>query len=278
MLIDGKKLADAILNQLVGAGFPRPHQPTLAILQIGNNPESNAYINQKKRVGERVGVKVVHIKFQASVSELEIIKKIKQLNSNKEINGIILQLPIPKPLNTDKILSSISSQKDVDGFLPNSPYTPPIACAILAILKHIRQLPITNYKLQIIIIGRGITGGTPIAQTFNKLKIPYTQVHSKTKNSHKITKKADVIISCVGKPNIITPKNISRGVGLISVGIHTGADGKLHGDYNEEAIKNIASFYTPTPGGVGPLTVACLMKNVIYSHYDVPRVPSLTED
>jgi methylenetetrahydrofolate dehydrogenase (NADP+) / methenyltetrahydrofolate cyclohydrolase len=288
MKIDGKKIANEALKQLALTYSDKP-KPSLAIILIGNDSASSVYINQKKRVGERIGINVTVKNFRDTASENQIIKQIADYNSNRSISGIIVQLPLPKNLNANKIISTIDPKKEVDGFLPNSPHTPPVACAVLKALEiafndnmlgrtsrtrrpihpqvNSRGLLGTGIKPALrqkstVIIGRGKTGGMPIIKTFNKLKIPYTLIHAKTPNPDRIIKKADIIISCVGKPNIITPANIKRGVILIGVGIHKDNTGNMAGDYDEKKIKGIASFYTPTPGGVGPLTVACLMKNV----------------
>jgi methylenetetrahydrofolate dehydrogenase (NADP+)/methenyltetrahydrofolate cyclohydrolase len=282
MKIDGQRLSKVLLNNLSALIKQNILRPTLAILQVANLSQSSLYVKQKKRVGDRVGIKVIQDYFPKSTKEGEIIKRIEQYNKDEKVNAIIVQLPLPKNLDTDKIISKIKPEKDVDGFLPNSPFTPPVSLAVLATFSAIlnyQQNMVRSYHVfaiskreklanllktkKIVIIGRGKTGGEPVLRALKSLGIPNTLIHSKTKSPEKITKKADIIISCVGKSEIVKPENIKKGVILISVGIHRERNGKLRGDYNEEAIKNTASYYTPTPGGVGPLTVAFLMKNVI---------------
>lgn len=261
MRIDGKKLAQKTLNSLKIKIDSGKIQPALAIVQVGDNPASNSYILSKKRAADSVGIKVIHKKLPKKSSTKKVIDRVEEYNKNPKVNGIIVQLPLPGKLNTDKILNSISPKKDIDGFLPNSPFIPPVASAVLTILRYIKQK--TPSPGNFVLIGRGRTGGAPILKTFKKLKTPITLVHSKTPNPSLILRKADIIISCVGKPNIITADKIKKGAILIGVGIHRGKDGKLRGDYDEGDIKEKAAYYTPTPGGVGPLTVACLIKNVV---------------
>lgn len=278
MKIDGRKIARQLLTELKNKIANLDKQPTLSILQVGTTQESSVYISEKKRVGERIGVKVIHDSFSETASEREIIDRVEKYNGNPEIHGIIIQLPLPPQINSDNIISNIASAKDVDGFLPNSPYQPPVACAVFYVLNHIfvthtvnplqkihiRSLVKFLQNKIIIIIGRGRTGGRPIMQTFNKMGVPYIFIHSQTKNPAETMRTADIIISCVGKPRIVTPAKIKNGVSLIGVGVFRAEDGKLlHGDYEEAEIKDKAAFYTPTPGGIGPLTVACLMKNVV---------------
>lgn len=280
MKIEGKKLAEKILKELKNRVGERRNKPALAILQIGDLPESNAYIKQKKNAAEKIGIKVIHNQFPANVPESVIISRVEEYNKNDKITGIILQLPLPPSLNPETIIAHINPAKDVDGFLENSLYTPPVACAVLTVLTEICQQSSFEFlkKKKIAIIGRGKTGGQPIMQELKKKAIPFQSIHSQTKNPEKILKQADIIISCVGKPGILRADKIKNKAILISVGIHKNKDGKLQGDYNEEEIKDKAAFYTPTPGGIGPLTVACLLKNVIYSLSGTSHEPLLIED
>lgn len=294
MKIDGRKIAETIVGELKTKVGELAKKSTLAIIQVGDNPESTSFIQQKKKIAQRIGIKVLHDKFPKKTTEQTIKSRVGEYNKNLNVQGIIVQLPLPPHLSTDTISHSINLQKDIDGFLPNSPYTPPVSCAVLTTLQFVknrcRSAPDFYYfsvlensasatKIQspwrtenfkkwfkaknIVVIGRGKTGGGPILKSLNALNIPNTLIHSQTPNPAKITQEADIIISCVGKPNIVKPDMIKKGVILIGVGIYQGKSGQLHGDYDEKDIKDKALFYTPTPGGIGPLTVACLMKNVL---------------
>jgi len=222
------------------------------------------------------------------VTKEEIQNVIHQLNTDPNIHGIIIQRPLPIDLQDLKLLNSVNPNKDVDGFVPNTKYQVPVGMAVEKILQKIYEVRFMKYeekqflfwltKQQIVIVGRGETAGKPIANhiqlLIRQLRFNRSQasdkfhiIHSKTTQEEKtqLLKQADSIISCVGKMRIITPGMVKKGVILISVGISRDQNGALLGDYEEEEIKDIASFYTPTPGGVGPVNVACLMSNLIRS-------------
>lgn len=266
MRLDGKALAQSLLTDLKTDVFTLKEQgviPTLAVIQVGDDPASMAYIRQKQKAAEGIGAGLVVSNQELGIRNQELKTIIEQYNSDPNIHGIIVQRPLPQGLKTDGILP----MKDVDGFLPNSPYPVPVASAVLKIIQFAcSELRITNNEQtnqHIVIIGRGETAGKPIADLFIKRGYTVSVVHSQTPNPDAITKTADIIVSCVGKPNVVRRDNIKRGVMLISVGITRGADGKLHGDYEEDQITELALCYTPTPGGVGPVNVACLMANLI---------------
>lgn len=228
----------------------------------------------------------------------ELVKKINALNDDPGNHAILIQRPLPPQIDTKKLEMLVSPQKDVDGFHPNSPYTLPLPLAVVKILEEIYlslregRLEATNEAIprdqdeshriaaplsvtrndkfkqwlnskKIVILGKGPTAGGPILKYLTKLGLKPTQIDSKTPNPDELIKKAGIVISAVGKPNIITPEKIKKGAILIGVGIFRGEDKKIHGDYNETDIKNIASFYTPTPGGVGPVNVAMLLDNLL---------------
>ncbi len=258
MKIDGKEIAKKILTDLKSKVQKLSLTPHLAIILIGNDPASIAYIQQKDLKAEAIGAKTTIINLESDVDNSELRKIIKKLNADFSIHGIIVQRPLPSRIDSQTISLAIDPKKDVDGFHPQSKFESPIAAAVLEILKD------TNLKhKKIVIVGKGETGGKPVTKSLEKLGIKPMVIDSKTPNSSEITKNADIIISAVGKPQIIKPEMIKNGVILISIGLHKGSDEKLHGDYEDDEIKNIASFYTPTPGGVGPVNVAMLLKNLI---------------
>ncbi len=274
-IINGKQLATELLKKLAQKFSTLQEKPTLAVIQIGNDAGSTSYINQKKKKGEEVGINVAHIHFQNTINQQELEEEIDTLNMNPEITGIIIQRPLPPHIDTNKITQRVAREKDVDGFRADSPFTPPVALAVLHILSVVAKLASPSSQLlnflrtqKIVILGRGETAGKPIALTFEKLNIPHSVIHSKTLNREELLHRADIIISCVGKGGVIQKEDLKPGVVLIGVGIHRVAAPSygapiLSGDYDENEIKDIASFYTPTPGGVGPLTVAFLLKNLI---------------
>ncbi|MDP1722724.1 MAG: bifunctional 5,10-methylenetetrahydrofolate dehydrogenase/5,10-methenyltetrahydrofolate cyclohydrolase [Candidatus Gottesmanbacteria bacterium] len=284
MNIDGKFLAEQILKKL-RAGVIKLKQkgvtPTIAVIQVGDDPGSTAYIRQKQKAAEQIGAKLLLSRQSSVVSRQQLENSIKQYNNDPKVHGIILQRPLPGVLDAQStsLCSAILPTKDVDGFLPDSPYRVPVASAVITILRfafsQLDQLaPLDQFdswleKQSIVVLGRGDTAGKPIADLLIKRDCNVTVVHSQTPNPDTITKTADVLISCVGKTNIVRRDTIKPGIVLISVGITRGADGKLHGDYEEDHIKDLASLYTPTPGGVGPVNVACLMENLLQAASNV---------
>lgn len=273
MEINGRKIAENIfedLAKIIKKLKEKNTIPHLAIILVGNDPASKAYVRQKTLKAEAIGAKVSLYNFPINVSLQKLLLLVNKLNNNPLIHGIIVQRPLPLHIDTDKITLATNPKKDVDAFGPESKFSIPISCAVLKILKIVyleknkRQDPHFKKWLEtkkIVVFGKGETGGKPMIEMFKKMGIKPKVIDSKTKNPEKLTKNADVIISAVGKENIIKPKMIKKGVILISIGLHK-ENGKLRGDYDEEKIKNIASFYTPTPGGVGPLNVACLLENL----------------
>ncbi len=259
MIINGRKIAREILDELKLKIQNLNVTPSLAIILVGDNPQSVAYIEQKELKATRIGAKVIIKKLDNKISESELLSIVQNLNNDSKVHGIIIQRPVPN-ISSEKLDSSVIPEKDVDGFSLESNFEPPIAKAIIKILKSVEP-NFANKK--IVIIGRGETGGKPIIKTFQKMGIDFSVVDSKTENSELITKSADIIISAVGKSGILNSNNIKRGSIVISVGLHKESDGKLHGDYDEEEIEKVASFYTPTPGGVGPINVTMLLENLV---------------
>ena len=271
MSINGKTIASRILEDLKFKIQKLDIVPHLAIILIGNDPASIAYVNQKKIKAEKIGARTSIYKYPNSISEKALLQHLNDLNHLSTVHGIIVQQPLPSHINIKKITQAIDPKKDVDGFNTNSKFEMPLSMAVLKILEEVHaSTPGVEPRFidwlkskQIIIMGKGETGGEPIVNSFKKMDIEPIVIDSKTKNPQVLTKTADIIISAVGKTNVVKPDMIKKGVILISIGLHKGLDGKLHGDYEENEIKNIVSFYTPTPGGVGPVNVSMLLKNVV---------------
>lgn len=271
MRINGKELSDNILTDLK----KQTEKLHLAIILVGNDPSSISYIRQKETKAEIIGIQTTVYRFEESASQKRIITLIKKLNASPGINGIIVQQPLPRKIDKNAVISAISAEKDIDGFRKDSKYDSPIVLAVDKILEYIfssnkNMGKKDNHKYinwlaekYILIIGKGSTGGKPIMDYFNKLHIKIHVMDTDTINKEKLFKRADIIISAVGKKSIIKPNMIKRGVILIGIGLHKARNGKLHGDFEEDKIKKIASFYTPTPGGVGPMNVAMLLKNLV---------------
>ena len=288
MRIDGKALAEAIFSYLTSQVKKLHITPTLVVILVGDNQESLAYIRQKQKATEKIGGRFIFEQLPKTTLPKELAARIAMYNRDSGVHGLIVQRPLPMHFDIS-INESISPKKDIDGFVTNSPFDVPIAMAVFTILKQIFMLssprrrgsalrseyqnrfPIRSgmtfeewlQKQKIVIIGRGETAGKPIAEALAKQQCATSIITSQTPNPNTIMKTADIIISCVGKKGIVTRDALKAGVILMSVGLSRGEDGKLHGDYEEDDVKDIASFYTPTPGGVGPLNIASLMQNLV---------------
>lgn len=273
MKIDGKQIASQIKEELktkVVALRRKKILPHLAVILVGTDPNSIIYIRRKQKLGEEIGVKVTVYRKDARKEKEELISLVKKLNKDKTVHGIIIQRPVPIAMDKEELDKIVTWEKDVDGFHPKSPFTPPVALAVIKLLEWVYAaannnpnnfLPWLN-KQKILIIGRGETAGKPIAKTFAKMKITFSVGHSQTNNLKELCLKSNIVISCVGKPNILRHTMINKKSTVIGVGLHT-ENGKLATDYNQEEIGAKAAYWTPIPGGVGPVNVACLFENLL---------------
>lgn len=273
MRLSGNDIAEKVyetLKKRVGDLQQKNITPHLVVILIGENPASVAYVNQKQKNGEQIGCKVTVEKYDESITTEMLEKRVMELNADPTVHGILIQRPVPPQVDIDKLELLTKPEKDVDGFHPNAPYTFPIPLAVIKILEEVCSLenrhdPIVDWlkTKKIVVVGKGPTGGRPIIRYLKKLGLNPFMIDSQTLNREMHFKQADIIISAVGRENVVKAHDLKQGVILIGVGIFRGADGKLHGDYDETAIDSIASFYTPTPGGVGPINVAMLFENVL---------------
>lgn len=280
MRIDGKTIAASIFEELIQKvealkikSMPADRQgitPHVAIILVGDDPASASYVRQKILKAEKIGAKATLYNLESTIQNSALFELIKKLNADSNIHGIIVQRPLPKHIDSQKVNFLVDSKKDIDAFQKNSPYEMPLAAAVIEILTHIHsQIPkidstLIKWLLQqtIVVVGKGETGGGPTIELLKKLGATPHVIDSKTQNPHELLQKADIIISTVGRPDIVKTEYLKKGVILVGVGMYKGDDGKLHADYNEEEIQDIASFYTPVPGGVGPVNVAMLLKNL----------------
>lgn len=273
MKIDGKQIASEILSKLsknVSLLKEKGIIPHLYIILLTDDESTAAYIRQKVRKGKEIGVRITVDNENQQITTEDLIRKIEILNKDSDIQGIIVQRPMPTQLDEKQIEEAITTEKDIDGFNSASKFGIPVALAVLEILQKIHTLKFetedfeTWLKTQnITVIGRGLTAGGPIIKALEKMGLKPTIVSSKTEEKEKIITNSDIVICAVGKPSIVTKSILKQDVILIGVGMHKEEDGKFHGDYIEEDIETIASFYTPTPGGVGPVNVAMLLKNLV---------------
>ncbi len=269
-LIDGKKLSAQIKAQLKQEVTKLSFQPGLAIILVGNNPASELYVGNKRKACGEVGIFSELHQVPENVTEEQLISLVQKINSDKKIHGCIVQMPLPKHINEQKVVDALCPLKDVDGLtiynqgmmlLGNSsahiPATP------RGVIKLIES---TKTKLEgkhAVIIGRSNLVGKPVAQLLLNKNCTVTVCHSKTKNLAAVCKTADIIVAAVGKPKLVKKNMVKKGAVVIDVGINRLANGKVVGDVDFENVKKVAGFITPVPGGVGPMTVACLLENVL---------------
>lgn len=268
-LIDGKKVAEHIKLQVKNEIELLEKDVTLAVIVVGDNPASRIYVNNKKKACEYVGVRSVEYTLPEETTENELLSLIDVLNDLKCINGILIQLPLPKYIDESKVLERIAPEKDVDGFtaintgkLWQGEYTL-APCTAIGIIELLDYYNIEIAGKHCVIVGRSNIVGKPLAALLLERDATVTVCHSKTKNLSEITSKADILISAVGKPKFITWGFVKKDAIVIDVGINRDENGKLCGDVDVENVANKASLLTPVPNGVGPMTVSMLMKNTL---------------
>ena len=271
-IIDGKQLAKKIranlrieCEELKKQGI----NPKLAVIMVGDNPASKVYVKNKSRVCNEVGIEYQEYLLPENATQKELLELIKRLNQDKKTNGILLQSPLPQHLNINEAFKTITYLKDVDGFTPSSVgklcigEDTFISCTPYGVIKMFEEYNIDLKGKNVVILGRSNIVGKPLIQCCLQKDATVTVCHSKTTNLSEYTKKADVIISAIGKAKFLTEDMVKDGVVIIDVGINRQDDGKLVGDVDFENVSKKASYITPVPGGVGPMTIAMLMNNVI---------------
>jgi methylenetetrahydrofolate dehydrogenase (NADP+)/methenyltetrahydrofolate cyclohydrolase len=250
----------------------------MAVILIGDVKSSEAYVRQKELKAREISAEVKIFRFDETVSNQDLENLIKKLDNDKKIHGIILQRPAPQNLQVEKLEELISPVKGIDGFGSNSLYTVPVVAAVLEVLGEIfgnlnEDISFDEWlKTQIItVMGKGETAGLPIINYLRKRDIEPVVVDSKTENKNAIIQKANILISAVGKRGVINTESLKKGIILIGVGLSADDEGKTKGDYDENEIEQIASFYTPTPGGIGPVNVALLLENLVQAAQNLSR-------
>ncbi len=276
-LIDGKTVSAYVKQQVkdeVAELSKNGSVPALAVIIVGDDPASKVYVGNKKKACEMTGMKSIEYALDESTSEKELLELIEKLNADKDVNGILCQLPLPKHINEDKIIDAIAPEKDVDGFsavnvgriwLGKYEISPCTPMGVIELLDYY-NIPLEGKNC--VIVGRSNIVGKPMAALLLERNATVTVCHSRTKDLASFTKNADLIVAAVGKANFITVDMVKEGAVVVDVGINRLDNGKLGGDVDFEAVKEKASFITPVPGGCGPMTIAVLMKNtlVAYKH------------
>jgi len=272
MIIDGKKEAEIIQNEIKKeiSEFKKKINiiPSLAVILIGDYIPSQIYVKNKEKKAREVGMNSEIIRYPKNVSEKEVLNKIEQLNKNVKTSGILVQLPLPDQISKERIINAIHPSKDVDGFNPinvgnlSSGYKSIVPCTPLGCLLLIKKIEKNLSGKHAVIIGRSNLNGKPMAQLLLKENCTVTVVHSKTNNLKNECLKADILVAAVGVPHLVKKDWIKENVIVIDVGINKVGE-NIIGDVNFDDLKDKAKAITPVPGGVGPMTIACLLKNTL---------------
>lgn len=271
-IIDGKKISKELKDELkekVAKYKEEGVEITLAVIQVGNDKASSVYVGNKKKACEYIGIKSLSYELEESTTEEELLNLIKELNNRKDVNGILVQLPLPKHINEDKVIETIDAKKDVDGFHPMSVGALSIgkkgfiSCTPYGIIELLKRSNIDIDGKECVVIGRSNIVGKPMSMLLLRENATVTVAHSHTKNLKEVAKRADILVVAIGKPQFINSEYVKEGAVVIDVGIHRDDNNKLCGDVDYEDVFPHASAITPVPGGVGPMTIAMLMKNCV---------------
>ena len=262
-IIDGRKAREHYTALLQKRIKELAFTPCLAIIQVGNRADSDSFIKAKKSFAKKIGVKEIHINCDEKVTQDELLEIIKKYNEDKTVQGIIVQLPLPSHLDSEIIINSIDSKKDVDGLTRDTSFIPATARGISELLDFY-EIDLSGKK--VCVVGRSKLVGTPIANMCRKRGSIVTVCHSQTEDMERETRKAGILIVAIGKANFINEKYVSNGQIVIDVGITRGDD-RLIGDVDFEKVKDIVSMITPVPGGVGQMTVLALFENLVDACY-----------
>ena len=272
MIIDGKKEAELLRHEVKkeidSLKLKNNKVPGLTVILIGDFAPSQIYVKNKEKNAKEVGINSEVVRYPKEVSEQEVLKKIKELNDNNAVSGILVQLPLPSQINKEKIINAINPLKDVDGFHPvnvgnlSSGYHATVPCTPLGCLFLIKKIESNLSGKHAVIIGRSNLNGKPMAQLLLKEDCTVTIVHSKTKDLKTECLKADILVAAVGVPNLVKSDWVKKNTIVIDVGINKVGD-KIVGDVDFDNVKGKVRAITPVPGGVGPMTIACLLKNTL---------------
>ena len=269
-IIDGKKISGEIKDELKEKVSKLKVKPKLVVISVGDNPASKVYVGQKEKCANYIGIDYLHMHYD-SISDDDLIKEIEKLNKDKKVNGVIVQLPLPEGMDETRIVNTIVPEKDVDGLtylnagLLLNNKTSLVSCTPKGIMELLRREKVNLVGANAVVIGRSILVGKPMMNLLINANATVTLCHSKTKDLAKITRKADVLVVAIGKKHFVTRDMVKRGAVVIDVGINR-VDGKLYGDVDYSDVYSKVKKITPVPGGVGPMTVVMLMKNVIDSY------------
>lgn len=269
-LIDGKAIAKKLREDIKSQTQNLTKKPGLAVILVGEDPASQVYVRNKIKACEEAGIESYEHRMAATSTQQEVRHVIKNMNLNPDIHGILLQLPVPDHLDSDELIQSIAPEKDVDGLTyinqgklvagDNSGLIPCTPQGSIHLIKSVRK---NLSGLHAVVIGRSLLFGKPMAQLLLAENCTVTTAHSRTQDLPSICKQADILVAAVGRTEMVKKEWVKDGAIVIDVGINRGEDGKLRGDVDFDSVKDIAGAITPVPGGVGPMTIACLLENTL---------------
>ncbi len=271
-LIDGKTISKQIKDELheeVTGLKTKGILPCLAVVQVGQDPASCVYVNNKKKACEYIGIESLSYEVEETISEEDLLELIERLNQNEKVNGILVQLPLPKHIDENKVIQAIVPTKDVDGFHPETVGNMCIGtkgflpCTPAGVIQLLKRSNIEIAGKECVVVGRSNIVGKPMAMLLLRENGTVTITHSRTKDLKEVTKRADILVAAIGQPKFITSEYVKEGAVVIDVGIHRNEDGKLCGDVDFDDVVDKVSAITPVPGGVGPMTIAMLMNNCV---------------
>lgn len=271
-LIDGKAISQEIkaeLKEKVASLKGQGIEICMAVIQVGSDPASSVYVNNKKKACEYIGIKSLAYELPEETTEEELLKLVGELNAKEDVNGILVQLPLPPQINEERVLLAIDPSKDVDGFHPmnvgNLSIGRPgyISCTPAGVIQLLKRSGIEIEGKECVVLGRSNIVGKPMAMLLLRENGTVTVCHSRTKDLKNITKRADILVVAIGKPKFVDASYIKEGAVVIDVGIHRNENNKLCGDVDFEDVASHTSAITPVPGGVGPMTIAMLMNNCV---------------
>lgn len=273
-IIDGKKISQEIKDELrekVAKMAEEGKKVALAVIQVGNDPASSVYVNNKKKACAYIGIESLSYELPEETTQEELVDLVKKLNQDDKVNGILVQLPLPGHINEDKIIQTISPEKDVDGFhmqnvgalcVGQKGY---VSCTPLGIITLLKRSGVEIAGKRCVVMGRSNIVGKPMSLLLLRENGTVTVCHSRTQDMKEITKQADILVVAIGKPKFVDETYVKEGAVVIDVGIHRNAENKLCGDVDFEKVAPHTSAITPVPGGVGPMTIAMLMNNCVSS-------------
>nr|WP_319539798.1 bifunctional methylenetetrahydrofolate dehydrogenase/methenyltetrahydrofolate cyclohydrolase FolD [uncultured Methanospirillum sp.] len=268
MILDGKGLADRRLEILKKEISERGVTPTLATVLVGDDPASAMYVRMKHRACDQVGIRSVNVELPEGATTSEVLDRLKMLNEDPEIDGILVQLPLPSQIDTPQVINAVYPEKDVDGYHPQNMgklvggLPGPRSCTPKGIMTILNEYGVQTSGAHAVVIGRSVDVGRPMALLLMLADATVTICHSKTRDLAAITRQADILVSAAGKPNMVTADMVKPGATVIDVGTNH-VNGKLCGDVDFQAVSSVAGAITPVPGGVGPMTIVSLMENTL---------------